>query len=97
DLAVQRLLCFAVQSGGSRLEYGGELVSPLGQELDRVGVEKWVIAHRGRDGASAGRVFQAGLGVIGPVAAGLEHVDANDLLLRKAGCEGKFGVGALEL
>src|SRR5258708_25401204 len=96
-LALQRWLGFAVQWGCSGVEHGDERVAPFGHKLNRVGVEELVIAERRRYGASTGRVFEASLGIVSPVAAGLKHVDANNVLLGEAGVERQLRVGPLEL
>src|SRR5215475_8514717 len=80
DLVFQCLFGLAIQCGGSRLERDDELVAPLSQQLDRVGVQKLIIAERRRYRATAARVFEARLGIVGPIAPGLEYVNANNLL-----------------
>ena len=68
----------------------------LGQDRDRIGAEQLVVADGGRDRARPGR-RHARLHVIGAVAAGLEGVDADNLIARQAGGGRSLGIGALEV
>src|SRR3954462_4032074 len=75
-----------------------ELIPFLRQEFDAVGGEQLVVAKRGGNCLRAGpRGFQPRLHVVFAVAAGLERIDANGLLLRDAGGRGDPGIGAFVL
>jgi hypothetical protein len=72
------------------------MMTAFSDDLDRIGRQQLVVAERSGDSARRLVVFESGLHVVTAVAAGLEAVDADDLLLVQPGCEGDLPVGALE-
>ena len=74
-----------------------ELIAMLGHQPDAVGAQELIVADGRRDRPRARpRMRQSGLHVVGAVAAGLEGIDANDLILGQAGGRRDLRVGALE-
>jgi len=71
-------------------------VALFSHQLDAVGGEELIIAHRGGDRALAA-VLDAGLHVVAAGAAGFERIDPHRLLAGQPGGERVAGVGALEL
>ncbi len=97
DLALQPLPCVAGQKAGLVLECGEETMAALGEQRDGIGAEQLIVTHRGRDCVRAGsRRLEAGLRVVETLAAGLEGVDADDLLARQPGGARGRRIGALE-
>ena len=68
----------------------------LGQQLDAVGGQQLVVAHRGRDRALAA-MLDARLHVVIAGAAGLERIDPHRLLARQPRGQRVARIGALEL
>jgi len=67
----------------------------FGQHRHRIGRQHLVVADRRRDRLRPRR-RDAGLRIVGAVAAGLEGIDADDLLARQARGERDARIGALE-
>ncbi len=73
------------------------MIALLRQQLDAIGVEQLIVAKRGRDRLRAGPlIFQSGLYVVCALPAGLESVDADDLISGEAGGSRNLDIGALE-
>ena len=99
---IASLLCKACFSGrrqlrGARFQAADELRPLLGDDLDGIRRQQLVVAKRRGDGARPLAVFKPGLDVVIAVAAGLEAVDAHDLLFCQPGRQRDPGVGAFEL
>jgi hypothetical protein len=66
------------------------------QEPDTVGREQLIVTQGGADSLRAWcRLLQACLDIVSAVAARLERIDANHLLLGQAGHRGKPRIGPL--
>ena len=97
DLALQPLPCVAGQKAGLVLERGEETMAALGEQRDGIGAEQLIVTDRGRDCVRAWpRRLEAGLRVVETLAAGLEGVDADDLLARQPGGARGRRIGAFE-
>src|ERR1700691_6806022 len=96
DFIVQSLSLAILNFAGAERESFYELVALFGNDLDRVGRKKLIVAERGSDRARFLVVLESSLHIVAAVAASFEAVDAHNLIPGKPGRERRPGISVLE-